>query len=142
MFNVIHGVVMVVIFLLECPSHKPFPCSKDDLALQGGTAHVEHLISTFSPCISRGTPDGFAGRTSNAFEKAMARHFQLQQAKSNPAALAAAAQIVITAVTDSHPQLLLRLLQGDPVQQGADKVFLVDSPYLSNPQTAQATDAL
>ena len=58
---------------------------------------------------------------STAFEKALARHFQLQQAKSNPAGLAAAAQIVITAVNDAHPQLVHRLL-GKAVQQEAGKV--------------------
>lgn len=58
---------------------------------------------------------------SASFEKALARHFQPSQAKSNPAAFAAAAQLLITILTDGHPQLL-QVLQGSAIQQEADKV--------------------
>lgn len=62
-----------------------------------------------------------AGGLSSSFEKALARHFQPSQAISNPAAFAAAAQLLITILTDAHPQLL-QLLHGSAVQQEADKV--------------------
>lgn len=63
----------------------------------------------------------FAGRVSKSFESMLSRHLQLQQARSNPAAFAAAAQLLITILTGAHPQLL-QLLQGSAGQQEADKV--------------------
>lgn len=63
-----------------------------------------------------------AGRVSTSFEKALARHFQPSQATSNPAAFAAAAELLSTILTDGHPQLL-QVLQGSAIQQEADKVF-------------------
>ena len=72
-----------------------------------------------------------AGQPSASFEEAFARHLQLPQATSNPAAFAAATEVLVAVITAAHPQLLLQLLQGSAPAQVADKVCML-SPYLSN----------
>lgn len=68
------------------------------------------------------------------------RHFQYEQAKSNPAAFAAAAEMLIEAFTAPHPSLLMLLMTGSALEQERDKVTPFKHPTAHALRVGLASD--
>ena len=68
------------------------------------------------------------------------RHFQYEQARSDPAAFAAAAEMLIEAFTAPHPSLLMLLMTGSALEQERDKVTPFKHPTAHALRVGLASD--